>query len=176
MVTQDTSLLHRSVMDNILYGRPNATFEEAIAAASGHMPTSSSRISRTCRAGAATAPMSASAASSCRAASASGSPSPGCCSRTRRSSSSTRRPARLDSEVEAAIQESLYNLMEGKTVIAIAHRLSTIAALDRRSSWTRARSSRKVPMPMLRRGGIYAELWNRQSGGFIARDTAEAAE
>ena len=82
----------------------------------------------------------------------------------------------LDSEVEAAIQESLYNLMQGKTVIAIAHRLSTIAALDRRSSWTRARSSRKVPMPMLRRGGIYAELWNRQSGGFIARDTAEAAE
>ncbi len=71
----------------------------------------------------------------------------------------------LDSEVEAAIQESLADLMEGKTVIAIAHRLSTIARMDSWLCWTRAASSRRAHMrPLLAKGGHYAELWARQSG------------
>ncbi|HEX2136738.1 MAG TPA: ATP-binding cassette domain-containing protein, partial [Microvirga sp.] len=74
----------------------------------------------------------------------------------------------LDSEVEAAIQEALATLMRGKTVIAIAHRLSTIAALDRlvvieRGTIVEEGSHEEL----LRRGGLYARLWRRQSGGFL---------
>jgi ATP-binding cassette subfamily B multidrug efflux pump len=80
----------------------------------------------------------------------------------------------LDSEVEAAIQENLYSLMEGKTVIAVAHRLSTIAAMDRLVVMDNGRiveeGSHEV---LLRRRGIYASLWQRQSGGFIAFEAAE---
>jgi ABC-type multidrug transport system fused ATPase/permease subunit len=77
--------------------------------------------------------------------------------------------SQLDSGIEAAIQENLLELMQGKTVIAIAHRLSTIAALDRLvvldhgsivEEGTHAR--------LLKRGGLYADLWARQSGGFLA--------
>ena len=75
VVTQDTSLLHRSIRDNIRYGTPGASEAEIIAAARWRMPMNSSPSWRTCRAGAATTPMSASAASSCPAASASASPS-----------------------------------------------------------------------------------------------------
>ena len=83
----------------------------------------------------------------------------------------------LDSDIEAAIQENLARLMEDKTVIAIAHRLSTIAALDRLIIMDKGRIVEEgTHAELLKRGGIYAELWNRQSGGFIARDTAEAAE
>src|SRR6478672_6746985 len=73
----------------------------------------------------------------------------------------------LDSEVEAAIQEQLANLMMGKTVIAIAHRLSTIAAMDRLIIMDAGRVLEQ---------GSHAELWRRQSGGFLARDAADAAE
>src|SRR4029079_5837198 len=77
----------------------------------------------------------------------------------------------LDSEVEAAIQESLYNLMEGKTVIAVAHRLSTIAAMDRLVIMDRGRIVEQGSHDMLlRKGGLYADLWRRQSGGFLARE------
>jgi ATP-binding cassette subfamily B multidrug efflux pump len=80
----------------------------------------------------------------------------------------------LDSEVEAAIQESLYDLMEGKTVIAIAHRLSTIAAMDRLVVMDEGRIIEEGShQQLLQRGGLYAELWTRQSGGFIAREAAE---
>jgi ATP-binding cassette subfamily B multidrug efflux pump len=88
----------------------------------------------------------------------------------------------LDSEIEAAIQESLYELMAGKTVIAIAHRLSTIAAMDRLVVLDHGRI---VEMgshdELLRQGGLYAALWTRQSGGFLdpaatTRIVAEAAE
>ena len=80
----------------------------------------------------------------------------------------------LDSEVEAAIQEQLYNLMAGKTVIAIAHRLSTIAAMDRLVVMDEGRiveTGRHAEL--LQRGGLYAALWARQSGGFLAREAAE---
>jgi ATP-binding cassette, subfamily B, multidrug efflux pump len=76
--------------------------------------------------------------------------------------------------VEAAIQEQLYSLMRGKTVIAIAHRLSTIAAMDRLVIMDEgAIVETGSHAELLRLGGIYAELWNRQSGGFLAREAAE---
>ena len=74
----------------------------------------------------------------------------------------------LDSEVEAAIQDNLYRLMEGKTVIAIAHRLSTIAALDRLIVIDEGRIVEEGSHDQLiAQGGLYAQLWKRQSGGFL---------
>jgi ATP-binding cassette subfamily B protein/ATP-binding cassette subfamily B multidrug efflux pump len=74
----------------------------------------------------------------------------------------------LDSEVEAAIQDNLYKLMEGKTVIAIAHRLSTIAALDRLVVLDEGRIVEEgTHSQLLAAGGLYAQLWHRQSGGFL---------
>jgi ATP-binding cassette, subfamily B, multidrug efflux pump len=177
MVTQDTSLLHRSVVDNILYGRPDATFEEAVAAARrahahefiqeledlngrrgyhAHVGERGVKLSGGQRQRIAIARVLLKDAPILILDEAT---------------------SALDSEVEAAIQESLYNLMQGKTVIAIAHRLSTIAALDRLIIMDKGRIMEEgTHAELLKRGGIYAQLWNRQSGGFIARDTAEAAE
>ena len=74
----------------------------------------------------------------------------------------------LDSEAEAAIQEQLLNVMFGKTVIAIAHRLSTIAAMDRLIVLEQGRIIEEGRhADLLRRGGLYAQLWARQSGGFL---------
>jgi len=82
----------------------------------------------------------------------------------------------LDSEVEAAIQESLHALMDGKTVIAIAHRLSTIAAMDRLIVVDDGRIVEDgTHAQLLVRGGIYAGLWARQSGGFLAHASEAAA-
>ena len=79
----------------------------------------------------------------------------------------------LDSEVEGAIQEQLHNLMQGKTVIAIAHRLSTIAAMDRLVVMDEGRVAETgTHAELIARGGLYAELWARQSGGFLAREVA----
>jgi ATP-binding cassette subfamily B multidrug efflux pump len=76
--------------------------------------------------------------------------------------------------VESAIQEQLYNLMAGKTVIAIAHRLSTIAAMDRLVIMDEGRVVEEGShADLIRRGGLYAELWARQSGGFLAKEAAE---
>jgi len=81
----------------------------------------------------------------------------------------------LDSEVEAAIQQSLYRLMEGKTVVAIAHRLSTIAAMDRLIVLDRGRIVEEGDhRALLARGGLYARLWAHQSGGFLGESDDEA--
>jgi ATP-binding cassette subfamily B multidrug efflux pump len=82
----------------------------------------------------------------------------------------------LDSEVEAAIQQSLYRLMEGKTVVAIAHRLSTIAAMDRLIVLDRGRIVEEGDhRSLLARDGLYARLWAHQSGGFLGDDLVEVA-
>ena len=79
----------------------------------------------------------------------------------------------LDSEVEAAIQTALENAMEGKTVVAIAHRLSTISDMDRIIVLDRGRIVEEGDHDtLLARGGLYARYWTRQSGGFV-RDAAE---
>jgi ATP-binding cassette subfamily B multidrug efflux pump len=80
----------------------------------------------------------------------------------------------LDSEVEAAIQQSLYRLMEGKTVVAIAHRLSTIAAMDRLIVMDKGRIVEEGDhKTLLARGGLYARLWAHQSGGFLGDEPEE---
>ena len=74
----------------------------------------------------------------------------------------------LDSEVEAAISDNLYRLMENKTVIAVAHRLSTIAALDRLIVLDRGRIVEEGRhADLVAKGGLYAQLWERQAGGFL---------
>ncbi|MDX5444927.1 MAG: ATP-binding cassette domain-containing protein, partial [Zoogloeaceae bacterium] len=83
----------------------------------------------------------------------------------------------LDSEVEAAIQASLYRLMEGKTVVAIAHRLSTIAAMDRLIVMDGGRIVEEGDhRGLLARGGLYARLWAHQSGGFLGDELDEDEE
>ncbi|MBN9276319.1 MAG: ABC transporter ATP-binding protein [Hyphomicrobium sp.] len=174
MVTQDTSLLHRSVLDNILYGRPDASREAATAAArmaAAHEFIPALRDLRG-RAG-------YDAHVGERGVKLSGG------QRQRIAIARVllknapilildEATSALDSEVEAAIQEQLNNLMQGKTVIAIAHRLSTIAAMDRLVIMDQGRIVEEGPHKvLLERGGIYAELWARQSGGFLAKEAAE---
>ena len=168
MVTQDTSLLHRSIRDNIRYGRPEASEAEILdAAAARARASSSSRGSRIGRAGAASTPMSASAASNSRAASASASRIARVILKDAPILVLDEATSALDSEVEAAIQEQLDGLMKGRTVIAIAHRLSTIARMDRLVVLDQGRIVEEgAHDQLLARGGAYAALWRRQSGGF----------
>jgi ATP-binding cassette subfamily B multidrug efflux pump len=174
MVTQDTSLLHRSVLDNILYGKPDAGREAAIAAArmaAAHefIPALHDLRGRTgydAHVGERGVKLSGGQRQRIAIARVLLKNAPILILDEATSA--------LDSEVEAAIQEQLNNLMKGKTVIAIAHRLSTIAAMDRLVIMDAGRiveeGSHKA---LLERGGLYAELWSRQSGGFLAKEAAE---
>ncbi len=168
MVTQDTSLLHRSVRDNIVYGRPDAGEAEMLRAAEraeahdfivgltdpkgrkgydAHVGERGVKLSGGQRQRVAIARVMLKDAPILLLDEAT---------------------SALDSEVEVAIQQSLYKLMEGKTVVAIAHRLSTIAAMDRLVVMEHGRI---VEMgdhkTLLAAGGIYARLWAHQSGGFL---------
>ncbi|HEX4883809.1 MAG TPA: ABC transporter ATP-binding protein [Casimicrobiaceae bacterium] len=176
MVTQDTSLLHRSVRENIVYGRPDATDDAMIAAArraeadefidtlvdpkgrrgyDAHVGERGVKLSGGQRQRIAIARVMLKDAPVLLLDEAT---------------------SALDSEVEAAIQQSLYRLMEGKTVVAIAHRLSTIAAMDRLIVLDKGRIVEEGDhRTLLARGGLYARLWAHQSGGFLGDDVGEAA-
>jgi len=176
MVQQDSSLLHRSVRDNILYGRPDATEAEMIAAAQkaeahdfiltledpqgrqgydAHVGERGVKLSGGQRQRVALARVILKDAPILILDEAT---------------------SALDSEAEAAIQTALYGVMKGKTVIAIAHRLSTIAAMDRIVVLEDGAVAEAGPHhELLRQGGLYARFWARQSGGFIGLE-GDAAE
>lgn len=168
MVTQDTSLLHRSVRDNILYGRPDATEEMMLEAArsahaDGFIPElSDARGRRGYEAHVGERGVKLSGGQRQRIAIA----------RVMLKDAPIlildEATSALDSEVEAAIQENLNQLMRGKTVIAIAHRLSTIAEMDRLIVMDQGRIVEDGShAELISRGGLYAQLWARQSGGFL---------
>ena len=176
VVTQDTSLLHRSVMDNIRYGRPDATREEAMAAArKAHahdfivkLEDGKGRTGYDAHVGERGVKLSGGQRQRIAIARVLLKDAPILVLDEATSA--------LDSEVEAAIQEQLYNLMEGKTVIAIAHRLSTIAAMDRLIIMDKgAIVEMGTHSELVARGGLYADLWARQSGGFLLEDSASQA-
>ncbi len=177
MVTQDTSLLHRSVRENIVYGRPDAGEADMLRAADraeahdfitgltdpkgrkgydAHVGERGVKLSGGQRQRVAIARVMLKDAPILLLDEAT---------------------SALDSEVETAIQHSLYKLMEGKTVVAIAHRLSTIAAMDRLVVMDRGRIVEVGDhQSLLAAGGIYARLWSHQSGGFLAEDLDEAED
>ena len=171
MVTQDTSLLHRSIEANIRYGRPSADDVEVVAAAikaqahdlilglrdwkgrtgyAAHVGERGVKLSGGQRQRVALARVILKDAPILVLDEAT---------------------SALDSEVELAIQEQLLELMEGKTVIAIAHRLSTIARMDRLVVLEAGRVVEQgTHAELLRLGGHYEKLWRHQSGGFIANE------
>ncbi len=173
MVTQDTSLLHRSIRENIRYGRPEASDDEAREAArrahalefiegledwqgrrgmDAHVGERGVKLSGGQRQRIALARVILKNAPILILDEAT---------------------SALDSEVEAAIQEQLGELMKGRTVIAIAHRLSTISRMDRLVVLNQGRIVETGSHgELLRRGGTYARLWRRQSGGFDIRGAA----
>ena len=179
MVTQDTSLLHRSVRDNILYGSPEASDEamfEAARKVAAHdfipeLEDPKGRAGYDAHVGERGVKLSGGQRQRIALARVVLKDAPILVLDEATSA--------LDSEVEAAIQDSLYGLMEGKTVIAIAHRLSTIAQMDRIVVLEGgAVAEDGTHSELLAKGGLYAGFWNRQSGGFIdvEGDVVEAAE
>ncbi len=177
MVQQDSSLMHRSVRENILYGRPDAGEEAMIAAAKqaeahdfiltledpecrkgydAHVGERGVKLSGGQRQRVALARVILKDAPILILDEAT---------------------SALDSEAEAAIQEALYGVMEGKTVIAIAHRLSTIAAMDRIVVLDGGHIAEEGKhAELLAKNGLYARFWARQSGGFLGEDAEVAAE
>ena len=168
MVSQDSSLLHRSVRDNILYGRPEATEDQMIAAAKqaeAHefiltLEDPQGRTGYDAHVGERGVKLSGGQRQRVTLARVILKDAPILILDEATSA--------LDSEAEAAIQEALYGVMEGKTVIAIAHRLSTIAAMDRIVVLEDGRIAEEGSHAgLLAKGGLYARFWARQSGGFI---------
>lgn len=171
MVQQDSSLLHRSVRDNILYGRPDATEAEMIAAAKqaqAHdfildLSDPEGRSGYDARVGERGVKLSGGQRQRITLARVILKNAPILLLDEATSA--------LDSEVEAAIQETLYGMMAGKTVIAIAHRLSTIAEMDRIIVLDAGRIVEEGKHDaLLAQGGLYADFWSRQSGGFLKLD------
>jgi ATP-binding cassette subfamily B multidrug efflux pump len=175
MVQQDSSLLHRSVRDNILYGRPDATEDEMIAAArkaEAHdfiltLEDPQGRTGYDAHVGERGVKLSGGQRQRVAIARVILKDAPILILDEATSA--------LDSEAEAAIQDALYGVMEGKTVIAIAHRLSTIAAMDRIVVLEDGKVAEEgTHAGLLALNGLYARFWARQSGGFIGLE--EAAE
>jgi ATP-binding cassette subfamily B multidrug efflux pump len=180
VVTQDTSLLHRSVRDNIRYGMPDATQAEIEAAADkahasefiANLVDPNGRKGYDAHVGERGVKLSG------------GQRQRVAIARVLLKNAPVlildEATSALDSEVEAAIQENLNALMEGKTVIAVAHRLSTIAAMDRLVVMDHGRIVEEGTHAELlkKKKGIYASLWARQSGGFLIPEDIkkEAAE
>jgi ATP-binding cassette subfamily B multidrug efflux pump len=176
MVTQDTSLLHRSVRDNIAYGKPGSTDEALLAAARRahadtfieHLTDPHGRKGFDAHVGERGVKLSGGQRQRIAIARVMLKDAPILLLDEATSA--------LDSEVEAAIQASLDELMEGKTVIAIAHRLSTIAAMDRLVVMDQGRIVEEGShRSLLAQGGLYAKLWSHQSGGFLG-ETIDGAE
>ncbi len=172
LVTQDTSLLHRSVRDNIIYGKPNATEEDMFIAAERakaaefipNLSDSHGRIGYDAHVGERGVKLSGGQRQRIAIARVMLKDAPILLLDEATSA--------LDSEVEAAIQESLDTLMEHKTVIAIAHRLSTIMAMDRLIVLDKGRIIEQGSHDeLLALNGVYAKLWAHQSGGFLAPNT-----
>ena len=168
MVTQDTSLLHRSMRENILYGRPDASEAEMRAAAERaeasdfieNLTDLKGRSGYDAQVGERGVKLSGGQRQRVAIARVMLKDAPILLLDEATSA--------LDSEVEAAIQSSLDNLMQGKTVIAIAHRLSTIAAMDRLIVMDRGHIVEEgTHQQLLEKNGIYAKLWAHQSGGFL---------
>ena len=169
LVTQDTSLLHRSVRDNIIYGRPDATDAEMISAAERaeaadfipNLSDAKGRRGYDAHVGERGVKLSGGQRQRIAIARVMLKDAPILLLDEATSA--------LDSEVEAAIQESLDKMMDGKTVIAIAHRLSTIAAMDRLIVLDKGRIIEEGShTELLEKRGLYAKLWAHQSGGFLS--------
>jgi ATP-binding cassette subfamily B protein len=177
MVTQETAMFNRSARDNILYGRPDATEDELIAAAKAaeahdfilQMVDHNGRKGYDAFLGERGVKLSGGQRQRIALARAFLKDAPILVLDEATSA--------LDSEVEASIQEALGRVMQGKTVLAIAHRLSTISAMDRIIVMDDGRIVEEgTHEDLLASGGLYARYWNRQSGGFIGVDEKEAAE
>ena len=168
VVTQDTSLLHRSVRENILFGRPDASEEAMLAAArraEAHefilqLRDVAGRTGYDAHVGERGVTLSGGQRQRIAIARVLLKDAPILVLDEATSA--------LDSEVEASIQQSFNRLMTGKTVIAIAHRLSTIAAMDRLVVFDQgAIVEQGNHAELLAQGGVYAQLWQHQSGGFL---------
>jgi ATP-binding cassette subfamily B multidrug efflux pump len=175
MVTQDTSLLHRSVSDNIRYGRPDAgdaDMEAAAKRAEAHdfivtLSDAKGRTGYAAHVGERGVKLSGGQRQRIAIARVMLKDAPILLLDEATSA--------LDSEVEAAIQQSLNRLMEGKTVVAIAHRLSTIAAMDRLVVLDKGRIVEEGNhYSLLAQEGLYARLWAHQSGGFLGEDVDDS--